>query len=115
MAIKRKSSDATNPNPSRRLRQVSPVHGEDKPTEPDASSDPEVPDASDSDAANATQPDYTDTEGDGPVDPGKAYEETKALGDVDRKVRVCFSSQICYRRFAKFLGHAREVEGPAHR
>jgi hypothetical protein len=85
MAIKRKTSDAPAPNPSRRLRHVSPEHEEDA--------------ATDADVAETSEPDFShgaDTEADDPVSQSEAYEETyeeiKALGDADRKVCIhCLS------------------------
>jgi len=75
MARKRKPSDSASTNPPRRARQASPEHEED----------------------NATEPEPTDTEDvqdNDPVNPEIAYEETKALGDADRKVCVQCSSQV---------------------
>lgn len=65
MALKRKPSNDAIGNPSRRARRASPEHEEE-----------------------ATEPDPTDTEDEDPLDPGVAYQETKALGDADREVRV---------------------------
>lgn len=93
MAIKRKTSDAPAPNPSRRLRHVSPEHEEDAATDSDTSE----PDCSRG----------TNTEEDDPVSQGEAYEEayeeTKALGDADRKVCVHCLSEIIGSSFAKIL------------
>lgn len=72
MAHKRKLSNDATANPSRRARQASPEHEE----------------------AEATDPGPTDTENENPVDPGVSYQETKALGDADREVRVHRSSRI---------------------
>ena len=95
MAVKRKTSDAPNPNPSRRLRQASPDHGEDKTTYSDIT-EPDISPATEpgEDKADTTEPDSTDTEEDISVNPDDAYEETKALGDADRKVCVQCSASI---------------------
>jgi hypothetical protein len=85
MAIKRKLSNAPSPKPSRRLRLASPVQTSLEPEEED-----NLPDS------DATEPDPPDTEEGEPVDPDEAYEETKALGDADRKVCVCLLSQIIH-------------------
>ena len=95
MALKHKASDNPNPNPSCRPRQASPEHGEDKVTDPDITE----PDASpatvpEEDKADTTEPDCTDTEEVVSVNPDDAYEETKALGDADRKVCVQCSASI---------------------
>ena len=82
MTIKRKTSDAPAPNPSRRPRHVSPELEEDAATD-----------------AETSEPDFShgaDTEVDDPVSQGEEYEETyeeiKALGDADRKVCIhCLS------------------------
>jgi hypothetical protein len=77
MATKRKLSGAQTPNPSRRLRQASPEHEDNRPTEPDATE----PGSSDG----------ADTEEDVLVDSDK---ETEALEDTDHKVCVHFPSQF---------------------
>jgi hypothetical protein len=68
MGLKRKRSNTSLANPSRRLRQAPSEHEEDHTTEPDSTD--------------------TEAEVDDPVDPDAAYEETKALGDADRAVCV---------------------------
>jgi len=101
MAIKRKTSDAVAPNPSYCLRHVSPEHEEDKATDSDASES--EPDCS------------TDMGEDDPVDPCEAYEETKALGDADRKVCARSLSEIicsCFTNFLKAMQHARACAKP---
>jgi len=85
MATKCKTSDAPNPNPSRCLRQASPEHEEDRASEPDTT------EPNQSHYANST-----DTEEDDPIDPGKAYEEVKALGNADRQVCLNFPSQFIH-------------------
>ena len=82
MTLKRKASD-TGTNPSRRHRQASPEYEEEEATEPDPTpTDTEgEPDPIDSDIED----DDEDL-----VDSDAAYEETKALGDADREVRVDF-------------------------
>jgi hypothetical protein len=87
MASKRKSSDAPAPNPSRCLRHVSPEHEEANATDSEASEH----DCS------------TDTGEDDPVDLRGAYEETKALGDADRKVCAHSPAEILCSCFANFL------------
>ena len=74
MALKRKPSpsNTATANPSCRARQASPEHEEDK----------------------ATKPGPTDTEDNDLVNPDIAYEETKALGNADRKVCVHCSSRV---------------------
>jgi hypothetical protein len=77
MVTKRKISDASTPNASRRLRQFSPEALE---YEGDVAIEP-----------GTTEPnlsDSTDTEDDDPADAVEVYEEVKALGDADRKVCV---------------------------
>jgi len=85
MATKHKTSDAPNPNPSRRLRQASPEHKEDRASEPDTT-----------EPNQSHYADSTNTEEDDPIDPGKAYEEVKALGDADRQVCLNFPSQFIH-------------------
>jgi len=75
MALKRKLSDSASTNPSCCARQASPKHEEDKATEPEPT---DTKDFQDNDL----------------VDPEIAYEETKALGDADRKVCVHCSSWV---------------------
>jgi hypothetical protein len=95
MAIKHKTSDAPNPNPSRWLRQASLEHGEDKATDPDITEPNTSPTTEPGkDKADTTEPDCTDMEEDISVDPYDAYEETKALGDADHKVCVQCSTPI---------------------
>jgi hypothetical protein len=65
MAVKRKTSDDPNPNPSCWLCQVAPEHGEDKATDPDITELNTSPATEPGeDKADTTEPDCTDTEED---------------------------------------------------
>ena len=83
MATKRKTSDAQNPHPSCCLRLASLEPEDDMAIEPDTT-----------EPNQSHYADSTDTEEDNPVDPGKSYEEIKALGDADRQVCLNCPSQF---------------------
>jgi hypothetical protein len=95
MAIKRKTSDASNLNLSHWLCQASPEHGKDKVIDPDIT-EPDTSPATEpgEDKADTIEPDYTDMEEDISVNLDDAYEKTKALRDADHKVCVQCSTSI---------------------
>jgi hypothetical protein len=89
MAVKCKTSDDPNLNPSCQLHQVAPEHGEDKATDPDIiEPNTSLTTEPGEDKANTIEPDCTDIEEDISINPDNAYEKTKVLGDADCKVCV---------------------------